>query len=231
MMMNKMLSIWKKVTLSNLLHPWNFYFQSEPAEDPFSTFVMFPDANMSLWGICLPLFSVGYNCILSEDISTVIWCCLEKILPECHIYWTACQRKQIIERCWIWKLCLWHIEMVSGFCNNRSDCRLDTKLYFLVPDGSESKCQSLIKWVNIIVSQKKSSGSVFWFFFLAVFFKFFCFFPSRFWFMILSPREFASSVNEGGSFVGCWPSASRSPHPGYQQEVQYWVLWFFQPST
>lgn len=58
----------------------------------------------------------------------------------------------------------WHTEMGSGFCNNRCDCRLHTKLYFQVPGGSESKCQSLIKWVNIIVRQKKSSGFFFFFF-------------------------------------------------------------------
>jgi len=29
---------------------------------------------------------VGYNCILSEDISATIHCDLEKILPACHIY-------------------------------------------------------------------------------------------------------------------------------------------------
>lgn len=108
--------------------------------------------------------------------------------------------------------------MVSGFCNNRSDCRLDTKLYFLVPDGSESKCQSLIKWVNIIVSQKKSSGS----FFSLSFFFFLRFF---------SPCVFASWTRKVGFLVEILPSFSLSPHPGNKGEMQYWVSWFVMPEV
>lgn len=105
--------------------------------------------------------------------------------------------------------------MVSGFCNNRSDCRLDTKLYFLVPDGSESKCQSLIKWVNIIVSQKKSSG----FFFLFFFFWLRFFFPMCVW------------TRKVGFLVESLCSFSLSPHPVDKGEMQYWVSWFVMPEV
>jgi len=42
--------------------------------------------------------------------------------------------------------------------------------------------------------------------------------------MMFSPCEFASSPKEWA------PLLDAGPRPGYQQEVQYSVLWFFQPS-
>lgn len=111
---------------------------------------------------------------------------------------------------------LWHAEMGSGFWNNRCDCRLHTKLYFQVPGGSESKCQSLIKWVNIIVRQKKSSG-----FFL---------FVRGVLENIFSLWDFASQSGQVGFLVENLPLFCLSLYPGckgkMQQELSEVLVWF-----
>lgn len=137
------------------------------------------------------LISEGHRRVLLLLSCFLMWLCgLEPFAWSCSLWDIIClvwrhiynhilqlrrdfsRMSQMLEKADHWetlniKTPPWHTEMGSGFCNNRCDCRLHTKLYFQVPGGSEGKCQSLIKWVNIIVRQKKSRG--FFFFLLGVF--------------------------------------------------------------